>query len=257
MTPYVVAAVQLLTCVWLFATQWTAACQASQTHVHWISDAIQSSHSLAPPSPPMKWLFNQVAEVLVLQLQHQSFQWIFWFDFHAVQGTLKSLLHHYSLKASILWRSPFFMVQLSLPYMTTGKTIALTRPTFVSKVISQLLNMLSIAFLPRSKCLLILWLQSLSSVILETKKIKSDTVSTFSPWSDGTRCHDLPFWILSFKPTFSLSSFTFIKRLFSSSSLSAIRVVSSAYLRLSILLPATLIPLCDSSSLAFPMMYSA
>ena len=209
MTPYVVAAVQLLTCVWLFATQWTAARQASQTHVHWISDAIQSSHSLAPPSPPMKWLFNQVAEVLVLQLQHQSFQWIFWFDFHAVQGTLKSLLQHYSLKASILWRSPFFMVQLSLPYMTTGKTIALTRPTFVSKVMSLLFNMLSrfiIAFLPRNKCLLISWLHSLSAVILESKKIKSVTVSTFPP----SICHEVMgldamifiFWMLSLKPAF-------------------------------------------------------
>ena len=122
-----------------------------------------------------------------------------WFDLLAVQGTLKSLLQHHSSKASILWRSAFFMVQLSHPYMTTGKTIALTRWNFVSKVISLLFNMLFrlvIAFLPRSKCLLISWLQSASAVILESRKIKSVTVSIVSSlfaWSDGTRCHDLSF----------------------------------------------------------------
>ena len=128
---------------------------------------------------------------------------------------------------------------------------------------SLLLNMLSkldIAFLPRSKCLLISWLESPSAVILDPQKIKSDTVSTVSPiylpWSDRTRCTILAFWMLSFKPTFSLSSFTFIKRLFSSSLLSAIRVVSSAYLRLLIFLPAILIPACASSSPAFLVMYS-
>ena len=107
-----------------------------------------------------------------------------WFDLLAVQGTLKSLLQHHSSKASVLWRSAFFTVQLSHPYMTTGKTIALTRRTLVGKVMSLLLNMLSrlvIPFLPRSKRLLISWLQSPSAVILEPKKIKSDTVSTVSP----------------------------------------------------------------------------
>ena len=107
-----------------------------------------------------------------------------WLDLFAVQGPLKSLLQHHSSKASILWRSAFFIVQLSHPYMTTGKTIALTRRTFVSKVMSLLCNMLSrlvVTFLPRSKRLLISWLQSPSSVILEPKKIKSDTVSTVSP----------------------------------------------------------------------------
>jgi len=102
-----------------------------------------------------------------------------WLDLLAVQGTLKSLLQHYSSKASILWCSALFTVQLSQPYMTTGKTIALTRQTFVGKVISLLLNMLSrlvITFLPRSKRLLISWLQSPSAVILEPPKIKSDTV---------------------------------------------------------------------------------
>ena len=107
-----------------------------------------------------------------------------WLDLLAVQETLKSLLQHHSSKASILWRSVFFTVQLSHPYMTTGKTIALTRQTFVSKVISVLFNMLSRfvkAFLPRTKHLLISWLQSPSAVILEPKKIKSVTVSTVSP----------------------------------------------------------------------------
>ena len=155
------------------------------------------------------------------------------------------------------------MVQLSYPYMTTGKTIALTRQTFVGKVMSLLLNMLSrlvITFLPRSKRLLISWLQSPSAVILEPRKIKSDTISTVSP----SISHEvmeldaiiLVFRMLSFKPTFLLSCFTFIKRLFSSSSLSAIRVVSSAYLRLLIFLLAILIPACVSSSPAFLMMYS-
>ena len=107
-----------------------------------------------------------------------------WLDLLAVQGILKSLLQHHSSKASILWHSAFFIVQLSHPYMTTGKTIALTRRTFVGKVMSLLLNMLSrlaITFLPRSKRLLISWLQSPSSVILEPQKIKSATVSTVSP----------------------------------------------------------------------------
>ena len=107
-----------------------------------------------------------------------------WLDLLAVQGTLKSLLQHHGSKASILQPSAFFVVQISHPYMTTGKTVALTIWTFVGKVMSLLFNMLSrfvIAFLPRSKCLLISWLQSPSAVILETPKIKSDIVSTVSP----------------------------------------------------------------------------
>ena len=106
-----------------------------------------------------------------------------WLDLLAVQGTLKSLLQYHSSKSSVLWRSAFFMVQLSHPYMTTAKTIALTRWTFVGKVMSLLFNMLYrfvIAFLPRSKCLLISWLQSPSAVILEPPKIKSVTVSIVS-----------------------------------------------------------------------------
>ena len=148
--------------------------------------------------------------------------------------------------------------------MTTGKTIALTRQTFVGKALSLLFNMLSrlvIAFLPRSKHLLISWLQSPSAVILEPKKIKSATISIVYP----SICHEVmgqdvmifTFWMLSFKPAFSLSSFTFIKRLFSSSLLSAIGLVSSAYLRLLIFLLAILIPACASSSSGFLMMYTA
>ena len=107
-----------------------------------------------------------------------------WLDLLAVQGTLKSLLQHLSSKASILWHSAFFIVQLSHPYMTTGKTIALTRQTFVGRVMSLLFNMLSrlvITFLPRSKRLLISWLQSPSAVIFKPPKIKSVTFSTVSP----------------------------------------------------------------------------
>ena len=124
-----------------------------------------------------------------------------WSDLLAVQGTLKSLLQHHTSKASILRCSAFFIVQLSHPYVTTGKTIALTRWTFVGKVMSLLFNMLSrlvITFLPRSKHLLISWLQSLSAVIWERKKMKiknnvSHCFPIYFPWSDGTRCHDLSF----------------------------------------------------------------
>ena len=191
----------------------------TQTHAHWVGDAIQPSHPLSSLTPPafnlsqhqglFKWLSSshQVAKVLEFQLQHQSFQWIFrtdvfridWLDLLAVQGTLKNLLQHHSSKASILWHSAFFIVQLSHPYVTTGKTIALTRWIFVDKVMSLLFNMLSrsvITFLPRSKRLLISWLQALYAVILDPQKIKSVSVSTVShylPWSDGTRCHDLGF----------------------------------------------------------------
>ena len=156
------------------------------------------------------------------------------------------------------------MVQLSHPYMTTGKTIALSIRTFIVKVMSLLLNMLSrmvIAFLPRSKHLLISWLQSPSTVIFKHKKIKSVTVSTISP----SICHEVMgsnakifiFWMLSFKAAFSLFSFTFIKRLFCISLLSYIRVMSSVYLRFLIFFLAILIPACASSSLTFLMMYSA
>ena len=164
--------------------------ELAQTHVHWVSDAIQPPHPLSSPSPPtfnlshhqglFKWdtSSHQVAKVLEFQLQHQSFQWtprtdllggispLDCLDLLAVQGTLKSLLQHHSSKASILRHSAFFIIQLSHPYMTTGKTIALTRQTLVGKVMSLLLNVLSmlvITFLPRSKHLLISWLQSPSA----------------------------------------------------------------------------------------------
>ena len=148
---------------------------------------------------------------------------MYWLDLLAIQGTLKHLLQHHSSKALIIWCTAFFMVQLSHPYMATGKTIALTRRTFVGQVMSLLFNILCrlvIIFLPRCKRLLISWLQSPSAVILDPPQIKSVTVSTVSP----SICHEVMgpdamifvFWMLSFKPTFSLSSFTFSKRLFSS-----------------------------------------
>ena len=177
--------------------------ELTQTHVYWLGDAIQPSHPLSFPSPPafnlsqhqglFKWVSSshQVAKVLEFQLQHQSFHeyWVLislrmdWLDLLAVQGTLKSLLQHHTSKASILRHSTFFIVQLLHLYMTTGKTIALTRWTFVCKVMSLFFNMLSrfvIAFLPRSKRLLISWLQSPFAVILEPPKIKSVTVSIVS-----------------------------------------------------------------------------
>ena len=127
-----------------------------------------------------------------------------WLDLLAVQGTLKSLLQHHSSKAAILWHSAFFTVQLSHPHVTTGKTIALTSWTFVGKVMSLLLNMLSrlvITFLPRSKCLSISWLQSSSAVILEPPKIKSDTWMwvIFFRWDPTFSCRwrfssELQFW---------------------------------------------------------------
>ena len=127
-----------------------------------------------------------------------------WLDILVVQGTLKSLLQHNCSKASILLCSVFLIVQLSHPYLTTGETIALTRQTFVGKVMSLLFNMLSrlvITFLPRSKHLLISWLKSLSAVILEPQKIVSHYFHCFSiylSWSDGTRCHDLSFLNVEF-----------------------------------------------------------
>ena len=124
-----------------------------------------------------------------------------WFDLPAVQGTLKSLLQHHGSKASILQHSAFFTVQLSHPYMITGKTIALTRRTFVGKVMSLLLNMLSrvvITFLPRSKHFLISWLQLPSAVILEPKKIVCHCFPIYLPRGDGTGCHDLRFLNVEF-----------------------------------------------------------
>ena len=228
-----------------------------------VGDAIQPSHPLSPPSPT----FN-------LSQHRGLFQWVssshqmakYWsvsfsispsneylslisfktdcFDLLAVQGTFNNPLQNHSLKASILRSLAFFMGQLSHPYMTTGKIIALTIHTFVGKLMSLLFNTLSrflIAILPRSKRLLISRLQSPSAMILEPEKMKSVTVFTCSPSICcevmGPDASILVFWMLNFKPAFTLSSFTFNKRLFSSSSHSAFKVVSSAYLRLFMFLP--------------------
>ena len=165
---------------------------------------------LQPPIPPSIKVFSNESVLHMRWPKYWSFSFSIipskehpgrisfrmdWLDLLAVHGTLKSLLQYHSSKASILQHSAFFTVQLSHPYMTTGKTIALTRQTFVDKVMSLLFNMLSrlvIAFLPRSKHLLISWLQSLSAVILEPPKIKSVTVSTVSP----STCHEVigPDW---------------------------------------------------------------
>ena len=166
--------------------------EPTQTHVHWVGDAIQPSHLLSSPSPPALNLssitvFSNESALRIRWPKYWSFSFSIrpssehpgliyfrmdWLDLLAVQGTLKSLLQHHSSKASILRHSSFFIVQLSHPYMTTGKTIALTRWTFVGKVMSLLFNRLFrlvITFLPRSKHLLISWLQC-SAVILEPRK---------------------------------------------------------------------------------------
>ena len=168
--------------------------ELAQTHVHRVSDAIQLSHPLLSPSPPafnlsqhqslFQWAnsSHQVAKVLEFQLQHQSFQWIFrtgiplgftgWISLQ--ESSSRAFSNTTFQKQWMLPCSAFFIVQLSHPYMTTGKTIALTRHTFVASVMSLLFNMLSrlvIGFLPRSKCLLISWLQSPSAVILEPPKM--------------------------------------------------------------------------------------
>ena len=221
----------------------------------------------ASGSFPLSRLSHQVAKVLELQLQqHLPVNIQGWFLL-GLTGliSLKSIGLSRVFSNTTVQKHQFFGAQLSLwsnshPYMTTGKTIALTRWTFVGKVMCLLFNMLSrlvIVLHPRSKCLLVSWLQSLFSVILEPKKIKSVPVSTFShsicQEVMGLDAMILVLLMLSFKPAFSCSSFTLIKRLFGFSSLSAIRVVSSAYLRLLIFLPAVLIPAPDSSSLTFHM----
>ena len=197
------SSVQLLSHVWLFATPWTTALQAFLSITNSQSLLKLMSIKLLMPSnhlilcrplllPPSLFLSNRVfsnESVLCIRWsKYWSFSFIIspsneysrliyfrmdWLDLLAVQGTLKSLFQHHSSKASILQHSAFFKVQLSHPYMTTGKTIALTRWTFIGKVMSLLFNMLSrvITFFPRSKCLLISWLQSPSAVILEPRKI--------------------------------------------------------------------------------------
>ena len=207
------SSVQSFSHVWLFVTSWTAACQASLSVTNSQSSPKPMSIELVMPSShlilccpllllpsvfPSIRVFSNESALHIRWPKYWSFSFSIspsneysglisfrmdWLDLLAVQGTLKSLLQHHSSKASILWLSAFFIVQLSHSYMTTGKTIALTRRTFIDKVMSQLFDMLSrlvITFLPRSKHLLISWLQSPSAVILEPQKIKSATVSTVS-----------------------------------------------------------------------------
>ena len=209
-----ISSVQSLSHVQLFVTPWTAAHQASLSITNSRSLLKLMSNKLAmssnrlilcrplffsPSILPSIKVFSNESLFCIRWPKYWSFSFnislsneypgqisfrVDWFDLLAVQGTLKSLLQHHSSKTSILWHSASFTVQLSCPYLNTGKTIALTRWTFVGKVMSLLFNMLSrliIAFLPRSKCLLISWLQSPSVVILELKKMKSVTVSIVSP----------------------------------------------------------------------------
>ena len=217
---YYFSSFQSLSHVRLFATPWTAAHQASLSITNSqsllklmsIESVMPSSHHilcrpllLLPQIPPIIRVFSNESTVRMRWPKYWSFCFSIspsnehpglisfrmnWLDLLAVQGTLQSLLQHHSSKASIFRRSALFTVQLSHPYMTTGKTIALTRQTFVGKVMSLLFNMLSrlvITSLPRSKHLLISWLQSPAAVILEPKKIKSDTASTVSP----SICHEV------------------------------------------------------------------
>ena len=229
---------QLFSGVWIFAAPWTAAHQASLSITNsrsllklmFIIFVMPSNHLilcrpllLLPSIFPSITVFSNESVLHIRWPKDWSFSFsispfsecsglIFfgmdWLYLLAVQGTLKSLLQHHSSKASVLWCSAFFTVQLSHPYMMTGKTVAL-----FGKVMSLLFNMLPrlvITFLPRSERLVISWLQSPSAVILEPPKIKSVTVSTVSP----SICHEVMgldarisvFWMLSFKPTFSLSS---------------------------------------------------
>ena len=214
------SSIQTLSHVQLFATPWTAAHQASLSITNsWSPPKFMSVESVMPSNHlilccpllllpsifPSIRVFSNESVFHIRWPKYRSFSFsispsneysgltsftIDWFDLLAVQGTLKSLLQHHSSKSLILWHSVLFMVQLSHPYMTTGKTIALTIWTFVCKVMSLLFNIMSrfvIAFLLRSKHLLISWLQSPSAVILKPKKMKSDPVSIVSP----SICHEV------------------------------------------------------------------
>ena len=223
------SSVQLLSHVWLFATLWTAARQASLSITNSqssskpisIQSVMPSNHLilccpllLLPSIFPSIRVFSKESALHIRWPKYWSFSFnisptnehpglisfrMHWLDLLAVQGTLKSLLQHHSSKASILWCSALFTVQLSHPYMTTGKTIVLTRQTFVDKVMSLLFNKLSrlvITFLPKNKHLLISWLQSPSAVILEPRKRKLATVSP-SIWHEvmGPDAMILVFWM--------------------------------------------------------------
>ena len=221
LSPLHPSSVQSFSHVQFFATPWTAAWQASLSITNSqsllkftsIKSVIPSSHLilccpllLLPSIFPSIRVFSNEPVLHIRWPKYWNFSFSIspsneysefisfrmdWLDLHAVQGTLKSLLQHHSSKALILWRSAFFIVQY--PYMTTGKAVALTRQTYVGKVMSLLFNMLSrlvITFLPRSKHLLISWLQSPSALILEPKKVKSVTVSTVSTVSPSI-CHEM------------------------------------------------------------------
>jgi len=231
----IVLSVQSFSHVRLFATPWITARQASLSITNsWsslrltsIESVMPSSHLilcrpllLLPPIPPRIRVFSNELTLRIRWPKYWSFSFSIiptkeipglisfrmdWLDLLAVQGTFKSLLQPHTSKASILWRSAFFTVRLSHLYMTTGKTIALTRRTFAGKVMSLLLNVLSrldITFLPRSKHLLISWLQSLPAVILEPPKNKVwhcfHCFPIYFPRSDGTGCHDLRFLNVEF-----------------------------------------------------------
>ena len=264
------SSVQSFSRVWLFATPWTAARQASLSITNswslpkhmfiesWCHPA--TSSSVVPfSSCPMSQLFSNESTLRMRWPKYWSFSFIIspsnehpglicfrmdWLDLLAVQGTLQ----HHTSKAPILQRSAFFTVQLSHPYMTTRKTIALTRQTFVGKVMSLLFNTLSrlvIAFLPRSKRLLISWLQSPPAVILEPKKIKSVTLSIVSP----SICHEvIDFFTLLFH--FHQEALQFLFTFCHKGGIICVYEVIDIF-------PAILIPACASSSPAFDMMYSA
>ena len=223
------SSVQLLSHDQLFVTPWIAARQASLSITNCWSlpkpmsiESVMPSNHLIPCCPllllpsifPSIRVFSNKSLLCITWPKYWSFSFSIspsneysglisfrmdWLDLLAVQGTLKSLLQHHTSKASILQSSAFFIVQLSHPYMTTGETIALTRWTFAGKIMSLLFNMRSrlvITFLPRSKRLLISWLQSSYAVILEPPKIICHCFHCFPiylPWRDGTGCHDVSF----------------------------------------------------------------
>ena len=284
--------VQLLSHVRLFVTPWTAERQASLSITNSrslpklmsIESVMPSNHLilchpllLLPSILPSMRVFSSESFLRIRWPKCCSFSFsispsneysglisfrIDWIDLLAIQGTCKSLLQHRSSKASIR-QTAFFIVQVSHPCMTAGKTIALTRWTFVGKVMSLLFNMLSrlvIAFSKEQASFNVMAAVTICSDFGAPQNKVSHCFHCFPinlPLMMGPDAMILIFWMLGFKPAFSLSSFTFIKRLFSSSSLSAIKVVSSVYLKLLIFLPAILIPACNSPSPAFLMMYSA
>ena len=236
--PCCFSSVQLLSCVWLCdpmdcsmpgLSVHQQLPEFTQTHVHWTGDAIQPFHPLSSPSPPASVfpsvrVFSNESVLSIRWPNYRSFSFSIspsneysglisfrmdWLDLLAVQGTLRGLLQHHSSKASILWRSAFFMVQLLHPYMTTGKTIALTTRTFVGKAVSLLFNMLSrlvITFFPKKQVSFNFMAAVTICSDFGAQKIKSDTVSTISHEVMGPDAMIFVFWMLSFKPAFSLYS---------------------------------------------------